>query len=734
MASSLVLANCSTMSVALQHIMAIEKLLKAEDPAFDEEAAQQVIEITQALKELEQARKKARESLEEQTIKNNKLRYRIQHLPGIIAKEIKEAVLSARHSNASELQELQNELRNTALQLEQTGQRQTELQEMNSFLGQKRATLWNANQQAIDLLNQQMAEKAYLSIVVNETHVKCKDAEDSVIEYKNRTEDLAEDMTLERQDFFEEKRCLLDEIKEIQEKSRKQEAQNADKKEAYKQLSSVLFNEEDKVSKEREIIQGLKDEIFLLQASHVRVTEKMDVQTKEAHNLANKKRHFEVSIEEMKDNYNKESNSLREKISKLNEELHNAENVHQMLIQKNKQLIEEHQSAREKEDKKFAKKQDSTKQLEEARAVLNGKMELYGKLKKEIRIMELETEKQLESGRLCIEQLTTHVEESRENITNETEKRKLVQVKKEEVSKDYDLWKLAEETFRNQTGDRIVNGRKKFAALTEMGNQFEKDLEKWDKEIQSLTEEVEKEEESFLQMEKSLTLEIQALQEEVNAVSKQLETENETLSSKIPVLKETEAKYNMETQKYEQLKNDAAELKKKQRSLALSIKSITKEVEMSLELKEAKMITLKNLRNASYEELQSYLSRILLTEKDLYEVNRRLELVVMENCRLKLCCVQLKEEIEKSVTESNTHKSAVKKIKDCLESLIGDLYEGWEKDHFVCKDFSDQDQDILDALSEFIKKMNQRAEKMDFFSCKLQEKLNGLNSLLDNKQ
>lgn len=53
-----------------------------------------------------------------------------------------------------------------------------------------------------------MADKAHQSIRVNQTHGKRKEAEEAVIEYQHKTEDLAEDMVTEKKLFTAEKENL----------------------------------------------------------------------------------------------------------------------------------------------------------------------------------------------------------------------------------------------------------------------------------------------------------------------------------------------------------------------------------------------------------------------------------------------------------------------------------------------------------------------------------------------
>ncbi|XP_018417585.1 PREDICTED: uncharacterized protein LOC108791562 [Nanorana parkeri] len=200
--------DCKGVSVVLEHFMEIEKQLKENDMKLDEDALQHLEAVVDAVKELEDIRRATRELLEAETIENSKLRYKVTHLPGMISKEIEAAVTSARESVSSEMLQLQNELRSITLELENTEKKQLDFEKQNSSLGIQGRTLWDEHEKAVDLLNQQMADKANQSMRVNQTHSKRKEAEEAVIEYQHKTEDLAEDMVIERKQFTEEKENL----------------------------------------------------------------------------------------------------------------------------------------------------------------------------------------------------------------------------------------------------------------------------------------------------------------------------------------------------------------------------------------------------------------------------------------------------------------------------------------------------------------------------------------------
>ncbi|KAM4013895.1 coiled-coil domain-containing protein 175 isoform 2-T3 [Anomaloglossus baeobatrachus] len=733
MASSLSVPDCKAATVVLEHFMEVEKWVKGKDPALDDDVSQQLMAVAEAVKELEDIRRHTRELLEVETIENSKLRYKTIHLPRIITREIEDAVASARASIAAERLQLENDLKNMTLELERTERKEEEIEKMNVFLSQQGETLWDKHQEAVDLLNQQMAGKAHQSIRVNETHNKRKEAEEAVIEYQNRTEDLAEDMATERQQFMEETERLTAEIAETRRKTEEQDARNAEKKVYLSQRKSLLYDVEEKINMEKENISSMKGRILLLQATHGRLTTKLDLQKKQSADIANKIDILQLQMANRTENFYNQSNSLKDEISKLDEQMSAAEILHESLTEKHKDLKLKYQTASEEEDRQHAIKKDVSIQLEKSRSSLNDKQELLGKLKMEITEMERNTEDLLESTRISTEQLATHVEEFKENLANERQKRMSIQIKKDEVTKEMELWKLSEEAFVTEMKKRILHGQNKKAFLTNEGSRLQREVEKWDKEICSINEELAKASEEYAIQVQSLKGQIQTLEEEIKNSLLDLENEEEKLAKNIPIMDAAEGTYNKEHVNYEDLKRKSSAMKSKQKSLEGSINKISKDIEANSKMKDTKKTSLKALRKSAFEKLQGDLDNLKLIDKDIYETNRRLELVIMENCRLKLQNAQYKDDICAIIGESEKHLSDTDHLEKDQASLIEHLHEGWDQDNLVCSDFSERDQETLDSIAELLKKIGNREEKVGNLNNILYEKFTGLSSLLQSK-
>ncbi|KAM4663518.1 coiled-coil domain-containing protein 175 [Discoglossus pictus] len=560
MSSAMGVPECTAVAAVLEHFMELENQLRLEQPAFDEEDLHHLVAVADYIKELEHARRTTRELLEMETIDNSKLRHKLLHLPGTITKEIEASVSRARESNAFEVEQLQNELRNLTQELEDAEKRQINLEDRNSFLCHQSKTMWTEHQEAVELLNQQMADKAHESIVLNETHNKRKEAQDAVIDFRNRSEDLAEDMIIERQEFEEEKLKLIEEIKELEKRIAAQNMKNLEIKQSLDQLTSTLFDVEEKAESQREIIRNLNDDILLLRASHSRLSKKVDSEKKIGAELTEKRNHLEQNMTTMKANTANEVDSLNEKINELAEKMKSLENLHQDLTEKSTELKQMYKSTREEEDKECAKKQDLSTEL-------------------------------------------------------------AIQVSKDKAVKELELFKFAQEQFISEMNQRTEEGLKKQAALTEEGKILQRNIKICNQQIQTLNVDQRKIDEEYATMKQSLTKEIQSFEEELNELNRNLQSEQDKLKASISVLNETEGTHNTEQQTYEDLTKQAGK----------------------------------------------------------------------------------------------------------------QLHIGWEDDDFVCKDFSERDQEILDAIVELINKIINREEKIGSLNEKLQNKFIELASLLEYK-
>ncbi|XP_064008904.1 serine/threonine-protein kinase 10-like [Pogoniulus pusillus] len=138
-------------------------------------------------------------------------------------------------------------------------------------------------------------------------------------------------------------------------------------------------------------------------------------------------------------------------------------------------------------------------------------------------------------------------------------------------------------------------------------------------------------------------------------------------------------------------------------------------------------------RGAAAGQVRSHTESVKLLERDIYEASRKLDIVNTENCRFKLCNAQMKEAIFALHSEAETLKSATAKLLTDLAAHHDLLLKEWSEESSVRKQFLEDEQEILSAVTALTTEVRQRQEKIGDINCRLQNKLQALNSLLDKK-
>ncbi|KAM9061297.1 coiled-coil domain-containing protein 175 [Sarcophilus harrisii] len=115
----------------LEKLFKVEKALKNETFEFNQEAKTTLEEIAEAVKKLECMRKTTIDLLEIESIEASRLRFLLIHLPGNISKEIEDAVIAARVTNAEEINSLNNAIETVNFEMELLNERLTNLEKMN---------------------------------------------------------------------------------------------------------------------------------------------------------------------------------------------------------------------------------------------------------------------------------------------------------------------------------------------------------------------------------------------------------------------------------------------------------------------------------------------------------------------------------------------------------------------------------------------------------------------------
>ncbi|KFQ80055.1 Coiled-coil domain-containing protein 175, partial [Phaethon lepturus] len=132
------------------------------------------------------------ECLEEETIKNSNLRFRMRNFPGEIIAEMSALVTAARESSAAKINQLQSALKSIADEIELLDEKQTLCERQNAALCEEQEYLRAQYKERVDLLNERMATKVNTNALLIETSEKTRDTEREIIRAKVALAELEE--------------------------------------------------------------------------------------------------------------------------------------------------------------------------------------------------------------------------------------------------------------------------------------------------------------------------------------------------------------------------------------------------------------------------------------------------------------------------------------------------------------------------------------------------------------
>ncbi|XP_042727298.1 uncharacterized protein LOC122179992 [Lagopus leucura] len=229
------------------------------------------------------------------------------------------------------------------------------------------------------------------------------------------------------------------------------------------------------------------------------------------------------------------------------------------------------------------------------------------------------------------------------------------------------------------------------------------------------------------------TNKIKYLEDDIKTASENLlKIEHKFKVSRL-TLEETQKEREEKYAEYEELRKSFLKKKDEELQIRRAIQKSTKTTGM---LKEETLELQKQLcikRDAAVSQLKHQTETMKLLERDIYEINRKLDIVNTENCRFKLCNAQMKEDILAMNSEAEGHQSAIVKIGNDLAVLRGFLLERWSEDSSIQKEFLENEQEILNAVTALLRKIQHREERIGDINSRLQNSLEGMDSLLEKK-
>lgn len=396
------------------------------------------------------------------------------------------------------------------------------------------------------------------------------------------------------------------------------------------------------------------------------------------------------------------------------------------MYQKFEQALEEEKHWARRRDEMDAKSRRLSVHLDE-------KLEFLENLVMKTNDLEQETEHLEDSLLISKESNAKELASLEQKLKAENKMRVMLQWKLLYLAKQSKLFFLEEEDISRRVNERIEAGEKRHAELLLETKKLEKELLQSERQVKVLTEEAIKRRNDYRSYNEDFTNKMKYLEDDFKTASeKLLKIEHELKVSRL-TLEETQKEREEKHTEYEELRKSF--LKKKDEELQIR-RAIQKSIKTTGMLKEEILELRKQLRikrDAAVSQLKHQTESMKLLERDIYEINRKLDIVNTENCRFKAFNTQMKEDIFAMNAEAEGHQSAIVRIQHDLAVLRGFLLERWSEDSSAQKEFLENEQEILNAVTALLRKIQHREEKIGDINSRLRSSLEGLDSLLEKK-
>ncbi|CAH1790807.1 unnamed protein product [Owenia fusiformis] len=702
------------------------------DYGFKESDIDNVDNIMEAIKELESERMKVHELLEKETIDASVLRHQLQFLPGQIAKQLQDAIDTARGSNAEEVNKLKNQLQGITDNITFLTEKHVVLEKENAILHPERDKVRRQHEEVISQLNQRMAEKASKQIVLNETRDKLRDTNQKIVELEEGIIQLRDDLIQERAEARMEKKRLKKAVHDTTIKTQEQREMNLTKKKELNTIQEQLTESESKLDAVRKNIRRYETSRSRLENQERALVAQLNRELKQNVDLRNKGLDIKKETALNQAEFDQKRSELEQNLLELDENIAKEDK---------KEVDMENQKIELKDDLVYAldqKKEDKRKVdelndiLQEAKEALAKKAEDCARMQEDTAAMEEQILSLDETHKVVVTQLNKQIEECREHLNKERKERMDLQLDRDDVQKEIDDYRQENQKYFNDMTKKINDNKARHDQLSRESNHLSRTIRKDDETITTLQRELSAARKNFNRMEKTLEDRISLLESEIAAMEKDIEKKQGYLETKTPIFESLEQKYEERTQDFEKMKKDIVVLKNKRMGLEESTKRTKKSIEKLSNPQLEYNAELKEKRKESLDQLKQQAADRKAIEEEIYTVGCKLRTVIEENNRF----VEAIDAIETEIKGIHAEMDETEQLKEQLSELAlenkATLSEGWDKDHAMDKEIQDRDLALSELIGDLLAKTEKRESKISGITSQLKDELYLLSTFLDN--
>lgn len=719
-------------NAAVERLLELADRMKYEEFGFHDKDILNIDKVIEAIHELEKERRAAHDLLETETIHASILRHKLQFLPAQIKQEIKDAVYSARQDNAEALDSSKKKLASITNNIHYLEERQHDLEKDYNTLLPERISAQKEHEDIIQELNEKMAEKAGLQIVLNETRDKVRQTNQNIVDLEDGILQLKEDLIQERTEARQEKKKLKQLVADTNTKTKTQNEENVLKKKELDLVHEEFVDCEGRLDAVKRSLAIYEESKKKLEAEEKKLTEELTKKLKKNEEL--RRKGVEIINEDMKlqKEFEDTEKSLLKKFKKLETETKKEEDKNYEL---EGQKLELHADLEDKMKQRQLDYEEVTaldEDLQSQKRNLGLKAEEVGKMQAENVEMTEQIENLAESHKAVLAQLNQQIEEYREQLKKERKERLTVQEEKNSVSKDIEEMKIENQTFLTQMNTKIQDGKVKHLELTNEGTSLQKQLKEDEREITELEDKLTKAQNEYQNMFDALQYKAAKYEQEIAEMERAIIERQKDIEERTPGFEDLEKFFEKRTNEYDQLKRSIAKMRQRKSQLEEGINKDTMKKQQMKEPRENMKKDLRKKRDEAIFQLKRHGEERQNLEKEIYLAGCKLRSVLEENQRFEEGC----EKLIKDIADIRQQMIDNEKLKNTLGEKLaenkGYLMDCWAVDNQMQENFAEKDKEIVELFRSILDKTEERGSKISEISSRLEDELVMLGGFLDN--
>ncbi|XP_071962173.1 uncharacterized protein [Antedon mediterranea] len=716
----------------IEHLQELGDRMRTSEYTFQDADVDLLNAISQSIKDLDIERVQVHNTLEIETIAASLLRNKLQFFPSSIKREIKDAVESARSSNAEELKNLQDELTALNDSLIYLEDKQKNLSKENAILHPERDMVRQQHEEVISQLNQRMADKASKQITLNETRDQLRDTNQKIVDLETGIIILKEDMIQERADARQEKKRLKQAVHDTTKRTKKQKEANIAKKKELDQLHDQVLISENQLSDIRRTVRRYETSRLRLEGQEEELTIQLNKELKENEDLVQKGEDLANMQLKLTNKYERNKLEHNENMKQLQSEIAQTKVGYDKLDEEWKDLRVDEATASDIQKREGVKVKELDDALQSKKSELMTKANETARMKQENDVMEMQMKQLDENHQITIQLLQKQIEDFRNQLAKERKERFDLQEKRDALSREVEDFRSGFNKFMHNINERMDKAKTDHRDLKNEAIQLKKNIGQDEIDMETLGSELHTSENAFGKMKSQLENVIGHLQGEIEELENQLAEKIHTIEERTPAYEKLENTYMEEVKEYEDKKKKIVKLKNKKQNLETTTSQTKHRIEkLAIPITQLRQ-KIKEQRSVALDTMKTQGKELKDIETKIYHAGRKLKAVFEENDKFKT--------FNTKMDVDTTELEELIKLNDVLEETLktevisqrGVLEKGWKENKKLEKQFAKRDQVFLDGITDLQHRTNEREQKVAGVTDQLCQELVLLSTFLEN--